>query len=126
MFGTRKTAKKVEAKPEAVPTTPDLIVQKPNTVGMPGFTEDPVAPAPAPVAEAPAPISNPLAVPVAEPTPVVAPAPAPVAPAPVAEAPAPVKDQYQIVSAEMIPEGMYRYVIVTNKVLGDVGGVYDI
>jgi len=122
MFGKNKTTKKGEEKPVgalAIQETPDLVVPNPSpqSIGMPGFTADsePVQSPDTQVTQAVAP--NPLQV---APQ---APAPAPVAPAP---APAPaIKEQYQIVAAELLPEGLYRYVVVTNKNLGEVGGVYD-
>jgi len=114
MFGKQKVNKDVAESPLAIPTapeTPDLVVERPAAnMGMPGFVEDPVAPEPAPVAAPVAPVVAPVA-------------PAPVAPAPVAPV---VKDEYQIVGAEMLPEGLFRYVIVTNKHLGEVGGVYPL
>ena len=108
MFG-KKSTKKVE---EVVPETADLVVEQPKTIGMPGFTED-VATAPVPA---------PVVAPVSVPAPIVAPEPV-VAPAPVVASVA--KEQYQIIGAELLPEGLYKYIIVTNKNLGEVGGVYD-
>ena len=130
MFGKNKTTKKGEEKPVgalAIQETPDLVVPNPSpqSIGMPGFTADsePVQSPDTQVTQAVAP--NPLQVapqaPVPAPVAPVAPAPAP---APVVPAPA-VKEQYQVVAAELLPEGLYRYVIVTNKNLGEVGGVYD-
>ena len=103
MFGekiTKKTAK-TKSNSLALPEeTPDLIVEKGENMGMPGFVADP---APAPVAP--------------EPTP-VAPTPAPVAPEPA--------KQYQIVEVAMsATEGLYVYKIVTNKYFGELGGVYE-
>lgn len=118
MFG-KKQVKKVEEKPVAVPTTsetPDLIVQKPN-MGMPGFHSD-EAPQTMPAhTETGIPGFGSIGAPVAEKQATVA-APTP---APVPE----VKEQYQIIAAEVVGEGLIRYTIVTNKNLGEVGGVYD-
>ena len=117
MFGekiTKKTAK-TKSNSLALPEeTPDLIVEKGENMGMPGFVADPapapVAPEPTPVAPTPAPVTP-------EPTP-VAPTPAPVAPEPA--------KQYQIVEVAMsATEGLYVYKIVTNKYFGELGGVYE-
>jgi len=127
MFGNKKSIKKVAAKKAAEAETPDLVVpieqEVPKNMGMPGFTADPepekvVSPTPEPVAQpTEAPAVSPLA---------TAPAPAPVAPAP-APAPEPVvEEEYQVVAAELMSEGLYRYVIITNKNLGEIGGVYKI
>lgn len=35
------------------------------------------------------------------------------------------KEQFQIIAAELVGEGVYRYVLLTNKALGEVGEVYD-
>jgi len=105
MFGKRKNTKN---DLPVLEDKPDLVVEK-ETVGMPGFTVDPEpTPAPAP-APAPAPVAAPA------PAPVAAPAPAP-----------PIKEQYQIVEVGMsVTEGIYVYKIVTNKYLGELGGVYE-
>ena len=121
MFGNQN--KKVKPLPMAE-DTPDLVVAaigSPDVkqhVGMPGFTEDAV--------QAPEIVAKPTPVPVAklEPLP---PAPEPVAkptPVPVAK-PEPVKEQYQIMGAEVLQDGLFRYVIITNKNIGEVGGVYE-
>ena len=109
MFGKRTTAVKNETeqlkkevtalKQEKEANTPDLVVEQPKTVGMPGFTEDPKP------AEAPEPVK--------------VEAPKPVAP----EKPA---EQYQIVEVGLAPtEGLYVYKVVTNKYLGELGGIYE-
>ena len=73
---------------------------------MPGFTAD---------AEEPKPVAAPTQ------EPVVAPVKAP--------EPAPVKkevERFQIVETAMsATEGLYIYKIVTNKYLGELGGVYE-
>jgi len=110
MFGPKKS-KKEEVKPATIAAaleTPDLVIPNPNqespqTVGMPGFTADP-EPAKAPVQSPDSQAINAEAI--------KTPASAP-------------KKQYQIVAAEIMPDGLYRYVIVTNKNLGEVGGVYE-
>ena len=101
MFGTRKPVEKTVAVEE----TPDLVM--PVNAGMPGFVEDPV-PAKAPAKSKAKPKVAPLEV-------------APVAPEPVVEA----KEQYQVAGAELLENGLYRYIVITNKKLGEVGGVYD-
>ena len=100
--------------------TPDLVVEN---AGMPGFVED-VAPAPA-EASAPAkdegiPGFGSIGAPAPEATePVVPQIPAPAA-TPIAQ------EQYQIVETAIGPaEGLYVYKIVTNKYLGELGGVYQ-
>jgi len=155
MFGKKTVQDKKAAKIAQVvnDNTPDLVVDKPANMGMPGFTDDAVAPAQGPVAEsqgipgfgsigAPAPAQEePAQAPTAEPqgipgfgsigapapmqeepAPVVAPTPAP---APAA-APAQPVEQYQIVEVAIGPEGLYVYKIVTNKYLGELGGVYEV
>lgn len=131
MFGKKTTPKKeLKAIKKAVEAdTPDLVVDKPQSMGMPGFTADP-EPAPAaaaPAAAAPEPQGIPgfggIGAPVPEPA-AAAPAPAPVA-APVA-APEPAREEYQIVETALGPDGLYVYKIVTNKYLGELGGVYGI
>ena len=105
MFGRKNVKEEVPELPERVDL--EIPVEQPKNAGMPGFTED----APAPVA-APAP----------EPAPVAAPVPVPVAP-PVAKKPA---EQYQIIETALSPtEGLYVYKIITNKYLGELGGVYE-
>lgn len=106
MFGTKKTTKKEEEVRPVTPEKADLVIQQPETIGMQGFTQDAPAPAPEP---APIPVPTPMSVPIKgpEPTPKV-------------------KEQYQVIAAELLSEGTYRYVIVTNKNIGEVGGVYDI
>ena len=122
MFG--KNNKEENKAPGALSiqdNTPDLEV--PRNMGMPGFVEDKPAPAAAP---APKPVSAPVAAPIPAPA-AIAPAPA-VAPAALAKAvedPKP-QEQYQVVGAEMLPDGLYKYVIVTNKALGEVGGIYKL
>ncbi len=119
MFG-----KQIKTPETKVSEVPDLVIQRPNTVGMPGFTEDPItaeetvkASQPAPVAPEPAPVAKPAP---------VAPKPAPVVKQePLPPAPAPMKEQYQVVSIELLQDGLFRYVIITNKNLGEVGGVYE-
>ena len=124
MFG-KKPKKEVK---DVAPVTPDLVVERPaENAGMPGFTVDP-KPATATATEvkdegipgfgsigAPAPAATePIAAPAAAPAPVKAPTP-----------PAPA-EQYQIVETGMAPgEGLYVYKIVTNKYLGELGGVYE-
>jgi len=122
MFGkkiteTKKETPKVKKNPLAIQdNTPDLVVDKPaENMGMPGFVADPEPTedvAPAKEEEAPTPAVEST----------------PVASAPVAVAPAPVKapTQYQIVEVAMsATEGLYVYKIVTNKYLGELGGVYE-
>lgn len=159
MFGKKTVQDKKAAKIAQVvnDNTPDLVVDKPANMGMPGFTDDAVAPAQGPVAEsqgipgfgsigAPVPAQEePAQAPAAEPQgipgfgsigapapmqeePAPAPTPAPVpAPTP-APAPADTKpvEQYQIVEVAIGPEGLYVYKIVTNKYLGELGGVYEV
>jgi len=105
MFGKKTVSAKKETeqlrqevtalKQEKEANTPDLVVEQPKTVGMQGFTEDPVkveAPKPEPVK-------------VEEPK---------------------VVEQYQIIETSMAPtEGLYVYKIVTNKYLGELGGIYE-
>ncbi|KKN51435.1 hypothetical protein LCGC14_0622510 [marine sediment metagenome] len=108
--------------------TPDLVVDKPvENAGMPGFTVD----------EKPAVATATEVIPVEdEGIPgfgsIGAPAPEPIAAPAVVEpiaAPAPVKapaEQYQIIETGISPsEGLYVYKIVTNKYLGELGGVYE-
>jgi len=133
MFG--KKAKKEE--PVVTPSyeQPDLVVQQPQHIGMPGFVEDaPVAPAPKP-APKPAPVAPEPALAIATPVapePKPAPKPAPVAPEPALAIPEPApevsveRDWYTVFAAELIKEGVYRYVITTNKPLGEVGGTYTL
>jgi len=122
MFGNKKI-KKVEVE------TPDLVVENPN-MGMPGFTSD-KSPQIMPVKTetgipgfgsiaAPAPVVKEQVV-VAAPAPVVKEQVVVAAPAPVSE----IEEQYQIIAAELLPEGLFRYVIITNKNLGEVGGIYE-
>jgi len=99
-------------------------------MGMPGFTED----VQQPVSQSPNPLALPSQEPVAPEVSVVnraqvaqvAPAPvAPVAQEPVAPAPVE-KEWYTVQAAELIGEGLYRYILTTNKVLGDIGGTYEL
>lgn len=112
MFGNKKVQKKKVEEPES----PDLVV------GMPGFTsaQDKT--------EAGIPgfgsIGSPLPqTPVAQEQTTVAKAVA----APVPEFPVPEEPtcQYQVLGAELVQDGLYRYTIVTNKNIGEVGGVYE-
>lgn len=109
VFGNKKSKEKLSEQPAplALPDTPDLVVDNPQNVGMMGFTEE--APLP-PVPEPPAP----------QPAPVVAPVVAPVAPAP-----APVH-KYKVMSAEALQDGTFAHVIVSTKMLGEVGMTYDV
>lgn len=115
-----------DAKKKIDSLTPDLVVDKPaENAGMPGFTVDKkpavaTATEVAPVKDEGIPGFGSVGAPVvAEHT--AAPVPAP--------APEPVKapvEQYQIVETSMPPaEGLYVYKIVTNKYLGELGGVYE-
>lgn len=117
MFGKKK---KETPKAEPAPEVPDLVVNtepvQPQHVGMPGFVPD-----------APQPVQQPAATPVPV-APAAAPAPQapPLAPA-VAPAPAPaVKEWYQVQAAEQLSDGMYRYVLISSRPIGEVGGIYDI
>ena len=104
MFGKRKNANENLATKDE---SPDLVVKK-ETIGMPGFTADPE----------PAPVAVPKIAPAPVPVPVSAPASAP--------EPEPINEQYQIVEVGMsTAEGIYVYKIVTNKYLGELGGVYE-
>ena len=106
MFGKKiETKEEVKKNPLAIEdNTPDLVVDKPaENMGMPGFVADPE----------PVKVEEPVA---PEPT------PAPV----VAPAPAKTPEQYQIVEIAMAAtEGLYIYKVVTNKYLGELGGVYE-
>ena len=143
MFGkkTIKEDKEMTKVMQAVSdNTPDLVVEQPANMGMPGFTAEPEpaaavapAPAPAPIA-APAPAPAQQGIPgfgsIGAPAPMQEPEPAPVPKAkPIPKAkPAPVpkvQEQYQIVEVAMGPEGLYVYKVVTNKYLGELGGVYE-
>ena len=93
MFG-KKVTKVTKVKPTEE-VKPDLVVEQPETMGMPGFVKDPEPPK---VEEMPAPT------------------PEPAKPA----------EQYQIVEVGLpASEGLYVYKIVTNKYLGELGGVYE-
>lgn len=111
-FGKKKVAEKepaepVEQKPDLVvdnPEVPDVqeevstdkVQPAPGYVGVPGFTPDKPATSAAPVAPAAKPVPEPQ-----------------------------VKEQYQIISAELVGEGLYRYTVVCNKSIGEVGEIYD-
>lgn len=120
VFGKAKAIKK--EKTEEVEEQPDLVEDNPsveevkeevnapesspqqNYVGMPGFVPYHQVPAQTPATPA---------VPVA-PKPPVAPTPQPE-----------VVNQYQVVGTELVGEGVYRYVLLTNKKLGEIGEVYE-
>jgi len=96
MFGKRIVAneeKEEEEKEEE--GTPDLVVNKKETVGMTGFTKDAPTPEPVAVAPAPAPVAKPIA-----------------------------QYQIVEVGLSAV-EGLYVYKIVTNQKLGELGGVYE-
>jgi len=108
MFGKRQ--EKVEYKKLPEQADLEVPVEEPETVGMQGFTED----------KKPA-ESKPVSVPTQEPTSAPVKAPVPV-PAPVEK---PV-ERYQIIETGLAAqEGVYVYKIVTNKYLGELGGVYE-
>lgn len=99
MFGTRNTEEEAPKEEEA-----DLEV--PKNAGMPGFVED----EPEPAKEKPK----------SKPKPKAAAKPKPVEPEPA------VVEQYQIVETAISPTaGLYVYKIITNKYLGELGGVYE-
>jgi len=104
MFGKRPTPEETPVVKTELPETVDLEVPvaEQESAGMAGFTKDKAPEAPKPVA------------------PPVAPAPKPV------EVPKKPAEQYQIVETSISPsEGLYVYKIVTNKYLGELGGVYE-
>jgi len=110
--------------------TPDLVVpavgRLPKSIGMQGFTEDkPVEEFEDEVIEETD--DEPVIAPSYRVKPQQAKVTAPV-PDPVAAIIKTKKEpeQYQIIAVELISTGLYRYIIVTNKILGDIGGVYDI
>ena len=116
MFGKKiETKKEVKKNPLAIEdNTPDLVVDRPvENMGMPGFVADP----------------EPIKVEEPTPVPVVTPAPVAVAEPIAAPAPAPVTtsaEQYQIVEVALsATEGLYVYKVITNKYLGELGGVYE-
>lgn len=136
MFGkkttqTKNTAEQVKkelavANKKIDSLTPDLVVDTPaETAGMPGFTVDdkPAVATATSVEEKGIPGFDSIGAPVAPAAeePIAAPAPEPVkAPEPAAPV-----EQYQIAEIGMSPgEGLYVYKIVTNKYLGELGGVY--
>jgi hypothetical protein len=137
VFGKRKKVKEEKMNNEEVQEVPDLVVDNPNVpdieqkvetkpvepkqeyVGMPGFVpENQPAPQPAPQ---PVPAQT-APVPVAQPSPVTVAQPAQNAPAPTPPKPT---EQFQVVGAELVGEGVYRYILLTNKKIGEVGEVYD-
>lgn len=104
--------------------TPDLVVDKSvENAGMPGFTEDAkpetaTATETTPVKDEGIPGFGSIGAPAPAVTePIAAPASAPV------KAPA---EQYKIIETSLAPsEGLYVYKIITNKYLGELGGVYE-
>ena len=117
--------KKKETKKEATPETPDLVVPvqpqpvvqqpvaQPQHMGMPGFVPD----QPQPVVQQPVPQPQPVVY--QQP---IAPIVQPTTPPPALQP----RDWFKVQAAEEIGDGLYRYVLVTNKNLGEIGGTYEV
>lgn len=107
--------------------TPDLVVDKPTeNAGMPGFVEDaPTVATVTPAKDEGIPGFGSIGAPAPEPA-AVEPIAAPMPELVKAPEPAKIIEQYQIIETGVSPtEGLYIYKIVTNKYLGELGGVYE-
>lgn len=140
MFGKKTTETKKEniaikkelaaVKKAAADATPDLVVDKPiENAGMPGFTVDAkpevaTATEVTPIKDEGIPGFGSIGAPVEPPVEELIAAPA------IETVKAPevssLSEHYQIVETGMATgEGLYVYKIVTNKYLGELGGVYE-